>query len=78
MRRFKIVVISRCADCPVELCEDRVVCGDIPQGCALEEAPLELDQWQCQHCRAHFRQIPLVTPYCPVCGSKDLNKLIKG
>lgn len=39
--KTKLVVIARCADCPVEGCEDRVQCGGIPDACKLEDAAVK-------------------------------------
>lgn len=37
MRR-KRVTITRCQDCPHAECEERTLCGGIPEGCRLEDA----------------------------------------
>lgn len=77
MRKCKLVVISRCSDCSVLGCENRAHSGDIPEACALEDVPQAMDKFQCNNCRAHFSQVPMERPYCPVCGVADVNKLIK-
>ena len=33
----KLVVISRCQDCPIYWCNIRAYCGGIPEACNLEE-----------------------------------------
>lgn len=76
MRKCKLVVISRCSDCPVEGCEHRVRAGSIPAECALEDVPQPLDNFKCNVCRAVFAQVPMERPYCPVCGTRDVSKLI--
>jgi len=34
----KIVVISKCEDFPITQCNDRVMCGTIPENCKLVDA----------------------------------------
>lgn len=38
MSRRKVVIISKCADCPCAVtCETMVMCGGIPDGCPLPD-----------------------------------------
>lgn len=74
MTRTKILVITRCADCSVALCEHRVPCGSIPPECELEPAAIApiLVSYKCKYCHAVYEQIPLKHPYCSICGSTNL------
>lgn len=70
MMRLKLVVISRCSDCNVEGCENRVCVGPIPEECGLEDAlAASLVALQCQECWCTFEQIPMEQQYCPICGT---------
>lgn len=74
MINAKLVTISRCADCPVVLCEHRVPCGAIPPECELEPAAITptLVSYKCAECHAVYEQIPLKRPYCPICGTTHI------
>lgn len=66
----KIVVINKCMDCPVDMCENRQVCGGIPPECELEDAQRIL-RFRCQVCGGDFEHtgIFFARYYCPYCGS---------
>lgn len=42
MHPKKLVIVTRCQDCPLDSCAQRQMCGPIPPGCPLPDAPLTL------------------------------------
>lgn len=79
MMKLKLLVISRCADCNVEGCENRVCAGSIPEGCGLEDALADTQDTsllalKCLECRCMFEQIPMERQYCPICGTANVEK----